>query len=94
VEHKNLITILNPLIWLLYLPAVLFCAETVSGREDSILLHICTALITLGFIYNENKLSGLVILTGLHMKIRSLKEHTTEKQFASEKKWIFFFSFS
>lgn len=47
----------------------------------------------MGSIYNENKLSDLFISTGLYMKIRSLKEYVTEKQFASEKS-VFFFSFS
>lgn len=54
-----------------------------------IFLHVCTALITMGSIYNENKLSDLFISTGLYMKIRSLKEYVTEKQFASEKSVFF-----
>lgn len=90
-EDSSLISTLNPVIWLLHLAAVLSCVEAISGRGKSFLLHACTAPTTLGFKCNQNKLSGLVILTGLDMKIVALKEHATEKQSASEKMGFFFF---
>lgn len=66
--------------------------EAFSGRGESFLLHVCTALITRGFRCNENEISVPVISTGLDMKIMALKEHATEKQFASEKNDLFLFT--